>query len=254
MSDPRIAEEARKPSRPKSLRVMVYPALLVTQLILCLGLALWTVQWGLAGLHAYPARFVLDSWKQTDTRKKTRYTPKKETWLAAMEALAKARQLAPGNADILMILGRMHHHNALTHPSWSDKAKFHRRQAVISYQQALQRRPAWSYAWLLLAQVRVQSGASTKEAIADLMRAITLAPWSEDVQKTSVQLGFALWPLLNEPQRDKIHALMKNAFPRYGDVILKQAVRYKQLKRIQPFLEKNPQWQTILDKLLSKIR
>ena len=252
MNGPILTTGEQNSSQPKNRQGMVYSALLVTLLVLFLGLALWAGQWGLAGIHTYPARFVLENWeKDTHTYGQSGQAPEEAAWFAALEALAKARLLAPGDANSLIILGRMHHHNALTQIPWSDNAKFHRQQAIASYQQALQLQPAWGYAWILLAQVIVQSGESTKVAIAALMRAISLAPWSGDVQKTGVQLGFALWPLLHEAQRTSIRTLAKNAFPLYGDVILQQAVKHKQLKLIQPLLENSPQCQTTLDKLLT---
>ena len=232
-------------------RVAAYPLLMSGLLCLFVGLAWWAGQWGMADIHTYPARFVLDSWgdnKQNDRQKIV--SPKDETWLVATEALRKASRLAPNNPDISMMQGRMFHRRALTDSPWSNTAKNNWHQTLTAYQHALQLRPAWGYAWILLAQSQVQSGASPSEALLNINRALTLAPWSGDVQTTSIRLGFALWPLLNKQQQQIIHNLTEKAFPLYGDIILQQAVKYNQLKRIQPILEKNPQWQKTLDKLL----
>ena len=230
---------------------MIRPVLLTTVLLVFLGLAFWAGRWSLADFHTYPARFILDDWEDAKhTLPHTGRAPQDDMWFSAMDALAKSKQLAPGNANTFMTMGRMHHRRALTQIPWSDAAKSHWQHTMDAYQQALQLRPAWGHTWILLAQAQVQSGKSTKAAISNMMRAITLAPWSGDVQTAGVRLGFALWPLLKDAQKEQILTLTERAFPRYGDIILKQAVTYKHLPHIRPFLEKNPQWQATLDTLL----
>lgn len=224
---------------------------LVALLLAALVLMGWTGRWGLAGLYTHQARQVLDKWERMNSAPgQASHASNERNWVLAMDVLAKARQLAAGDADIFMVLGRLHHHRALTQDSWSKLAKFHWQQTIASYQQVLLLRPAWGYARILLAQAQVQAGGSTKEAIANVMRAITLAPWSNHVHIVSIRLGFVLWPLMDKPQREKIYTLAEKAFPRYGNVILIQAVKYRRLKLIQPLLEKNPQWKTTLDRLL----
>ena len=221
---------------------------------MALCLALWAGRWGMAGLYTYPARLILDNWEQTKQPATATHPAIEERWQMALASLAKAQALEPDNAEIPFLIGRLHHHHALLQSPWSTQAKFHWQQTILAYQQALQLRPVWGYGWILLAQARVQAGGSSTEALADWMRAMQLAPRSRDVQLTAIRTGFALWSLLDDAQRKRIHILMEETMPQDGDTILQQAAKYNLLPLARPLLEKNPQWQKRFDSLSQTLR
>ena len=218
----------------------------LSALALLLVLAVWAGRWGLAGLHAHPARQLLEGWEHPDRPR----VPREPEWRAALDALERARRLEPGNPDHLLTLGRMHHHQARTFPPLSPEYAGHLRQAVAAYRQAAARRPHWGYPWILLAQAQVQSGMVSEPVREALMRALDLAPWSGDVQRVGVRLGFVLWPLLDEPRREVIRQTVVRAFPLHGDEMLRLAFRHGHLELVRPLLPDNPQWQWVHDRFL----
>ena len=234
-----------------------YPLALIALLLLLVRLMVWSWQLGLADFHAYPSRYVVEAWQKIPANSLAHATTHQQTamqqsWLVAMEALKKSRHLAPQHANTLMLMGRMHHYFALTQKPWSPVAKQHLQQAITLYQEVVTLRPAWGYAWILLAQLQVQAGSASREAIAALMRAIILAPSTGVVQTNAIRLGFTLWPQLNRQQRYRMISLLETAFPRYGEMIVQQAIARQQVTHIQPLLNKNPQWQALLDQQLDQ--
>ncbi|MBF0161875.1 MAG: hypothetical protein HQL88_06270 [Magnetococcales bacterium] len=215
-------------------------------LSLALGMAVWAGRWGMAALHSYPARWVLEGWEQVEQPLSTApvaSTPAtEERWRAAVAGLARAQSLEPDNADTFSLLGRLHHHHALRHSPWSPQAKGDWRQAILAYQRALQLRPTWGALWILLAQARLQSGEAPAQVMADWGRALRFAPRSRDVQLPAIRIGFALWSLLDGPQRALMDNLLEQTFAQEGEIILQQAAKYQLLKQLQPLLAKYPQW------------
>ncbi len=215
-------------------------------LLLSLLLIIWSGRWGLAGLHAYPAQLVLEAWEHPEHPR----APDREEWRLALDALERSRALDPGNPDHLLLLGRMHHHWALIEPLFSKAAKKHLQRAIDAYGQATERRPTWGRPWILWTQARVQNGDVSERTRVGLMRALALAPWSGDVQRTGIRLGFALWPLLDEPRRQVIRRITTAAFPRHGDEILRLAFKYRQIELVRPLLTDSPQWQWVYDRMM----
>lgn len=219
-------------------------------MLLCvtLSLALWAGRWGMAGLYAYPAQQLLEGWEAAEQAKRIESFDA-ERWQMAMNMLTQAQRLEPNSADLLYLVGRLHHHHALFQSPWSPQAKSQWRQTILAYQQALALRPTWGYLWVLLAQARLQSGEPHTLTRADWMRGIRFAPHSGDVQLTAIRIGFALWPQLDERQQALVDLLTKQAMPVYGETILQQAAKYKLLPRVQPLMSDNPQWQRLFDRL-----
>lgn len=225
---------------------------LLLSILLCatLSLALWAGRWGLAGLYTYPAHLLLEEWdKAAPTKTKGAGSFDEARWQMAMNTLTKAQRLEPNNADLLYLVGRLHHHHAVLQSPWSPQAKLQWRQSILAYQQALHVRPTWGYLWVLLAQARLQAGEPYTLTMADWMRGIRFAPHSGDVQQTAIRIGFALWPQLDERQQALVDFLTKQAMPVHGEMILQQAAKYKLLHRVQPLMSDNPQWQRIFDRL-----
>ena len=220
-------------------------------LFIALGMALWAARWSIAALYSYPAQWVLEGWEQAQPgQPSARAIPAtEERWQAAVASLAKAWALEPNNPHTLFLLGRLYHHHALNRSPWTAQAKADWRQAILSYQQALQLRPSWGYLWILSAQARLQAGNAAKEVMADLSRALRFAPYYRDVQLTAIRIGFALWPLLDKEQRASIDRLTAQIFAQDGEIILQQAAKYRLLKHLQPLLTKNPQWKIRFNQL-----
>ncbi|MBF0399288.1 MAG: hypothetical protein HQL90_00820 [Magnetococcales bacterium] len=243
-------EEKPAPTLPEPVEQGGSRSLLLSvSLCLALSLALWAGRWGLAGLYAYPARLLLESWEQSDPTITGGQSFDAERWQMAMDTLTRAQWLESNNADLYYLAGRLHHQHALHHPPWSPQAKAYWHQSILAYQHALQLRPNWGYLWILLAQARLQAGEPSTLAMTDWMRAVRFAPHSRDVRLTAIRIGFALWPHLDPQQQALVDTLTKHAMPLDGEMILQQAAKYDLLHRVQPFLDNNPLWQRIYDRL-----
>ncbi|MBF0183235.1 MAG: hypothetical protein HQM06_02435 [Magnetococcales bacterium] len=211
------------------------------------GLCFWSGKWGLAAIYSYPAQMLVDYWS---AQQKRGQPVNNERWQSAYAALRQAQALAPDDADIRFLIGQMHHYQAIGQPAWSAIGKKHWQQALEAYHTAVSLRPTWGYAWGLLAQAKLQSAAPIAQVTADWQRAITCAPHSFDTYQISMQIGFALWPLLSDQHRQQVKYAIAQLFARQGDHIIQLASKFHHLELLQPLLQQNPQWQKQYDAAL----
>jgi hypothetical protein len=153
---------------------------------------------GLADLAYYPARSTLDAWSRQGA------APTPAQWVAARDALAKARRLEPDNPLFVEETGRLYEKRVADVDPAQPVARSYLEPALAEFRLATRMRPASPFAWINVALVKFRLGALDGEFHAAVENAARLGPWEPGVQRTLADIGFAGWGALPEPARSAI--------------------------------------------------
>jgi tetratricopeptide (TPR) repeat protein len=112
-------------------------------------------------------------------------------WEQAQRYLWLASRLAPFDAQVLGDLGELYEYRMAEVPAPGTGADLDR--ALDYYRQALTLRPAWPYAWVDIAALKITRQHIDAEYAHAMQRALTLGPWQANVQASIAGGGLTVW-------------------------------------------------------------
>ena len=136
-------------------------------------------------------------------------------WIAA--DLERAREAAPGDANIEEMLGALAARR-IDRPEFLDEALVHFRRAV-------ELRPTSPYTWAAVAQAQYRKGDTGAVFEAALRRAAELGPAEPEVQRTVADFGLAMWADEAPETRQAVEAMITGAMKRDAPGALQIAER-----------------------------
>jgi len=169
---------------------------------------------GLADLYAQPASTFLQD--QRDEGLEMTETQ----WQAVEANFHQSLSLSPNNPDVLAELGRMH--RIQLEPDDVDlvDVEKHGNLAIGYYTQAARLRPAWSWAWISLAQVRWELYQDNNEHYHQaLIFAMYFAPWERDIQRWVVDLALHTWESLSPDATVAVLGMIDRSLERTPEVL-----------------------------------
>lgn len=190
-------------------------------------LVLVSVRWMLADIYAYQSQRIVDRWANGD--------PVIEAeWLSAKEYLDSALLQDPSHPDYLEDMAQLYHWTILQQGLSGDKLRRNLAIASDFYQQAIQRRPAWPYAWANYALAKAQLRDWDDSFRHALRQAIQLGPWEPAVQKAVVEAGLISWRELDSNDQALVVESFIHGFSvndrRHAEYLLQMSERYGYLK------------------------
>ena len=115
-------------------------------------------------------------------------------WEQVQRYLWLANRLAPFDAQVLGDLGELYEHRIDEVPAPGTSADHER--ALGYYRQALALRPAWPYAWVDIAALKITQQRLDAEYSHAMQRALSLGPWQTSVQASIAGGGLIVWDQL----------------------------------------------------------
>ena len=112
-------------------------------------------------------------------------------WEQAQRYLWLASRLAPFDAQVLGDLGQLYERRGGESRALDAGAELDR--ALDYYRQALTLRPAWPYAWVDIAALKITRQQIDGEYAHAMQRALTLGPWQTSVQASIAGGGLTVW-------------------------------------------------------------
>lgn len=165
-------------------------------LLVALALLITGGRMFLAGIASYQAEAFIGVWEKAGKE------PDARAWQIAHDAAQRAISLYPvANGDYLDRLGRIHSWQRFRH-SYGDPAATRSRHAALdAYRASVAARPTWPYTWERLAHTKIFLQEFDGEFDQSLSRAFQLGPWRIGVNRELAEIGFSVWPRLDDKQR-----------------------------------------------------
>jgi len=150
------------------------PAVRLAAVLLLAGLA--AVAWragqaGLADVVSKQSRYEMERWRSG------KFVPDARELDAMQAGLNQARQLDPGNPDLLEDLGRFQAARVEGGRTYDTGVRAMRRQALDWFRQALELRPTSGHAWVDVALMKFRLREIDQEFIDSLQQALRRSPW-----------------------------------------------------------------------------
>lgn len=196
----------RRGALRRRIERLLRPTATVLTCAILMGAAALSALQGAADLAASDARVLLAGLAEQKVQ------PDAGQWREAVDGLRLARHLAPWHADYHADLGRLYEWQSWQQLQQPQAARAYRQAALISYREALARRPGWGYVWAQLAHVSLAQRGFNAEVEHALAQAARLAPWELEAQRTLVWMGLSRWTALNEASRQQVKATVKRAW------------------------------------------
>ena len=155
---------------------------------------------GLADLRAFEARMLSRAWDAA------RRQPTADELARAHDFLQEARELDPGQPNILEDIARLEELRALSRKSGDASAPEHLRQALALQRQAARLRPSSPYTWANIALLKSRLAEFDREFEGALRNAALLGPWEPDIQIKLADLGFRHWSVLAPETRTALES------------------------------------------------
>ena len=211
--------------------------LAATAASLFLSLACIALLLGTADLAGVTAKLWMRDWE------KQGYVTNPEQWSTAYGRLSLARRLNPLDADHSANLGRLMDWQSWRHLPGGIRFEDFRVRARQYYQESVEKRPSWGYAWAHYAESRLLLGHRDHEFVQALENAIVLAPWEPGVQRKVVWMGLATWADLPDHLRvmvkENVRRTMK--LDLYLDEVVRLAVQFEWLDHLVPMMQTDRQ-------------
>ncbi|MCK9382731.1 MAG: hypothetical protein M0P95_16905 [Sulfuritalea sp.] len=178
----------------------VFAVVLLAGLLLT---AYWAGGRGLADVVAKEPRYEMDRWRSG------KLVPDAIKLKAIQAELYKARDLDPGNPNLLEDLGRFH--AARTERGRADDMAVRetRQESLAWFRQSLELRPTSGHAYVNVALMKFRLGEIDQEFSGSLQQALHRSPWEPQVQLMAIELGLASWQALSESTRQAIHQAIR---------------------------------------------
>jgi cytochrome c-type biogenesis protein CcmH/NrfG len=177
--------------------------------------AAWLVQGavdsGRAGEIAYDAGTRIEAWSESGGE------PDRTAVEALARELDRAAALAPGDATVHELLGIVAERR-IDRPGFLD-------EAIAHYERAVTLRPTSPYTWVQIAKALYRKGDTGPTFEAALRRAAELGPSEDDIQRTVVDYGLALWDEEAPRTRSSVDTMLRRAMQRDPAEILQIAER-----------------------------
>ena len=182
---------------------MIFRAFLVLLLAPLLGLIIVAGRWGLADLHSLDPQSAMGSWEQAGSM------DDEARWDRALRSASKASSLDSGNADYYFYTGKLWEWKAMTSPVWSRNSRESRKHSIEQYKTVLEKRPAWSLAWISLAQSKLWAQEMDETAFIALENALVNSPWDPRILFKSVWIGMSVWDQLPVERKNIIRGAIE---------------------------------------------
>lgn len=185
-------------AKPVTRRLLLLLVLLASLVLVYCGSRLL-----LADIASYQAQSFLDDWARKGKE------PDSQAWQIAHDAAQRAVALYPGsNGEYHERLGRVLQWQQFRQPFGAAAAEPSRRAALEAFRAASQARPTWPYNWTALAYAKLYLLEFDDEFARALQQAHHYGPDRIGINQTLAEIGFFVWPHLNEEQR---HATLDSA-------------------------------------------
>ena len=166
----------------KSLTILLASLLLVLSLV--------AAAHGMADIYRHEAATLSGEWGGSGEEE----GPPAWAWEQVQRYLWLANRLAPFDAQVLGDLGQLYELRGADSGEAGTSAHYDR--ALDYYRQALTLRPAWPYAWVDVAALKITQQRLDAEYAQAMQRALTLGPWQTSVQASIAGGGLAVWDKL----------------------------------------------------------
>ncbi len=183
-----------------------------------------------------------------------RHVSDAKLWDTANLRLTLARRLNPLNADYSADLGRlMEWQSWRFSPQSADSLKY-RALADRYYQETIEKRPSWGFAWAHYAENRLLSGKRDSEFLEALKKAMLLAPWEPGVQRKVAWMGMVTWDELPVGMRGMVEESMRRTVVLEEDVeeLVRLAVQYGWVEQLKSVIRTDRQ-SVILQRILDQL-
>ena len=164
-----------------------FPILLA---LLLLSLSIVAAAFGMANIYQKEAATLRVDW---DDSEDVEGAPP-WAWEQAQRYLWLASRLAPFDPQILGDQGRLYDSRASATQASDASTEYER--ALGFYRQALALRPAWPYAWVDIAGLKIAQQRLDAEYLHAVQQALTLGPWQTKVQASIAFGGLMVWDML----------------------------------------------------------
>lgn len=201
------SERNRSRYRPRGIWPRIGAVLLAAALVAAGSLSALL---GIADLRAVDARQFLGA-IQRDHRGGGRANLP-AWWILGVDGLRIARHLIPANADYAADLARMYEYQSWQQIHNASAAAQYQQAAVVTYEQVLQNRPGWGYAWSELALARARLFGVDDKVHEALLNATEAAPWERHAQRKIVWLGMSRWGDLSYSTRQLVRETVVRAW------------------------------------------
>jgi len=159
---------------------------------------------GLADVVAQEPRYAIDRWRAG------KLAPDMIKLNTMQAELHKARNLDPGNPNLLEDMGRFHAARVERGQAYDTEVRVTRQQALAWFRQALELRPTSGYAWVNVALMKFRLGEVDQEFSKSLQQTLHRSPWEPRVQLIAIELGLASWQALSDSTRQTLRAAIRS--------------------------------------------
>ncbi len=159
-----------------------------------LALMILAGSWGLADLHSRDPQSAMARWEVLGK------IDNEARWGRAYRSVNRAINLNRGEASYDFYSGKLWEWKAMTSPVWSKTSRESRIKSIEQYKISLGKRPAWSLAWISIAQNKLFMQEMDEEAFLALENALE-SKWDPRIQFKAVWIGMAVWDHLPEERK-----------------------------------------------------